>query len=68
MKDYKFIGVKNGLPVYVSDAAIMQCGERRLKQELGLIKKFPVVTDLNFNTVMVEAGSQQDAINKYLER
>ena len=64
--DYKCLGVVNGLPVFLSDTALAQCGERRIRQHFGILKKFPVVTDLNFNTVMVEADSWRKAIDKYL--
>ena len=62
------IGIKDGLNVYVSAAMIGQFGLRECKERLGLIKRFPVRTDLSGNIVMVEGETQEDAIERYLNR
>jgi len=62
------IGTKNGMGVYVSAATLGQLGLRECKERLGLTRRWPVRTDLNGNVVMVEGDTQQDAINRYLNR
>lgn len=62
------IGVKDGLIVYVSEDLLCQVGLRKIREHLGLIRRFPVQTDLSGNTVMVEADSHEMAVQKYLNR
>ena len=62
------IGAKNGMGIHVSAAMLGQLGLRECKERFGLIKRWPVRTDLNGNIVMVEGGTHEDAINRYLNR
>ena len=62
------IGTKNGMGVYVSFEMLGQLGLRECKERLGLTRRWPVRTDLSGNVVMVEGDTQQDAINRYLNR
>lgn len=68
MDDKKLIGYKDGMAVYVSDALLAQKGERKVREELGLILRYPVKTDLSGNVVMVEGDSHEDAVQRYLSR
>ena len=60
------IGVRDGCTVFVSETALAQFGLREAKEQFGLIKRFPVKTDLSGNVVMVEGGSHGDAVLRYL--
>jgi hypothetical protein len=62
------IGVKNGMGVYVSAALLGEFGLQECKERLGLIKQWPVRTNLNGNIVMVEGETHEEAINRYLNR
>jgi hypothetical protein len=62
------LGCKNGMRVFVSDAAIATHGERRCAEMLGLVKRWPVKTDLSGTVVMVEGATHEDAIQRYLYR
>ena len=62
------ICVKDGKIVYVSEDLLAQKGKRWLREELGLIRRYPVITDLSGNIVMVEADSHEDAVQRYLHR
>lgn len=62
------IGIKNGMVVLVSDNLIAQLGLQEVKEQLGMTKRFPVVTDLGGNVVMVEGDSHEDAVHRYLNR
>ena len=62
------IGVKDGMVVYVSDTLLAQKGEREVREQLGLVRRYPVVTDLSGNIVMVEGDSHEDAVQRYLNR
>jgi len=64
----KAIGVKDGMVVYVSDMLLAQKGERDVRQQLGLLRRYPVVTDLSGNVVMIEGDSHEDAVQRYLNR
>ena len=64
--DQIFLGVRNGLEVWVSQSALVQVGENKIRRELGMVRMFPVKTDLSGNEVMVEAGTQEEAVEKYL--
>ena len=64
--DQIFLGVRNGLGVWVSQGALDQVGEKRIRRELGMVRMFPVKTDLSGNEVMVEARTQEKAVEKYL--
>lgn len=61
-------GFKDGKEVWVSDSLLAQVGEREVKEQLGMIKRYPVKTDLSGNIVMVEGDSHEDAVNRYLNR
>jgi len=62
------IGIKNGMVMYVSDELIAQVGMREIKEQLGLIRRYPVVVNLSGYTVMVEGDSHEAAIQRYLNR
>ena len=62
------IGHKDGDAVYVSHTTLAQFGLREIKERLGMTKLFPVRTDLSGGIVMVEANSQEEAIERYLNR
>lgn len=64
----KRLGCKDGMEVFVSDLAIAQHGERHCAEMLGLVKRWPVKTDLSGNTVMVEGATHEEAIQRYLSR
>jgi len=66
MDDKKLIGYKNGMGVYVSDTLLAQKGEREVREQLGLIRGYPVKTDLSGSVVMVEGDSHEDAVRRYL--
>ena len=68
MDDKKLIGYKNGMAVYVSDTLLAQKGERVVREQLGLLRRYPVKTDLSGNEVMVEGDSHEDAVRRYLSR
>lgn len=68
MDDKKLIGSKNGMAVFVSDTLIAQKGEHEVREQLGLIRRWPVKTDLSGNVVMVEGDSHEDAVKRYLSR
>ena len=62
------LGIKDGKEVWVSDSLLAQKGEREVKEQLGMIRRYPVKTDLSGNTVMVEGASHEDAVNQYMNR
>jgi hypothetical protein len=62
------IGIKNGKHVFVSATAIVQGRLRELKDNLGLLERWPVIIDLSGNVVMVEGETHEDAINRYTNR
>ena len=68
MDDKKLIGYKNGMAVFVSDALLAQKGERKVREQLGLIRRWPVKTDLSGNEVMIEGDTHEDAVQWYLSR
>ncbi len=68
MNDKKLIGYKNGMSIYVSETVLAQIGEREVREQLGLIRRYPVKTDLSGNVVMVEGDSHEDAVQRYLSR
>ena len=68
MDDKKLIGYKDGMAAYVSDALLAQKGEREVREQLGLVRRYPVKTDLSGNVVMVEGDSHEDAVQRYLSR
>ena len=68
MHDKNLIGYKDGMAVYVSDTLLAQKGGREVREQLGLIRRWPVQTDLSGNIVMVEGDSHVDAVNRYLSR
>lgn len=62
------IGVKDGMGVYVSVAALAQYGLGEIKEKLSMTKRWPVKTDISGNVVMVEGATHEDAVNRYLNR
>lgn len=62
------IGFKDGRGIHVSAAALCQLGLRECKERAGLTKRWPVRTNLIGGVVMVEGDTQEDAINRYLNR
>ena len=68
MVDKKLIGYSRGMAIYVSDALLAQKGEREVLEQFGLIRRYPVKTDLSGNVVMVEGDSHEDAVQRYLSR
>ena len=68
MDDKKLTGHKDGMAVYVSDTLMAQKGEREVREQLGMIRRWPVKTDLSGNAVMVEGDSHEDAVRRYLSR
>lgn len=68
MDDKKLIGYKNGMGVFVSEELLAQKGEREVREQLGLIRRYPVKTDLSGNIMMVEGDSHEDAVQRYLSR
>lgn len=62
------IGIKDGMVVYVSDEALAQTGEHEVKEALGMVRRYPVKTNLSGNVVMVEGDSHEDAVRRYLTR
>ena len=61
------IGVVDALVLYVSPELLAQkTAMRELREHFGLIKRYPVKTDLSGTIVMVEADSQKEAVDKYL--
>ena len=61
-------GVKDGKEVWVSSILLAQVGDREVREQLGMIRRYPVKTDLSGNIVMVEGDSHEDAVNRYLNR
>ena len=64
----QLIGYKNGNAIHASQELIATHGIDRIRHELSLNVCYPVKTSLSGDTVMVEAKSQQEAIEKYLNR
>lgn len=64
----QLVGYKNGNAVHASEELIATHGIKRIRRELGLTSYYPVKINLSGHTVMVEAESQQAAIEKYLNR
>ncbi len=62
------IGFKNGHSIFVSAYTLLQYGLRKSKEQLGLIKTWPVRTDLSGGIVMVEGDTHEDAVERYLNR
>jgi hypothetical protein len=65
MNDKKLIGFKDGMAVFASDALLAQKGVREVREQFGLIRRYPVKTDLGGNVVMVEGDSHEDAVQRY---
>lgn len=65
MNDKKLIGFKDGMAVYVTDALLAEKGEREAREQFGLIRRYPVITDLSGHEVMVEGDSHEDAVQRY---
>ena len=64
-----FLGVNDrGLQCWASPMLIAQRGLREVREMMGLIRRYPVKTDLSGNVVMVEGDSHEDAVNRYLNR
>ena len=62
----RLVGIKDNKFVYVSERAIAEQGMRNIMRALGMVHYFPVATDLSGRTIMVEADSQQQAIDRYM--
>lgn len=64
---HKFLGVNDrGLACYASDALIAQKGIEEVKENMGLVRRYPVKVDLSGTVVMVAGGSHEDAVRRYL--
>jgi hypothetical protein len=64
-----FLGVNNkGLACYASGELLAQKGEREVLEQMSLVRRYPVRTNLSGSIVMVEGSSHEDAINRYLRR
>ena len=64
-----FLGVNDrGLGCWASQELIAQRGLREVREMMGLIRRYPVKTDLSGSVVMVEGDSHEDAVNRYLNR
>jgi hypothetical protein len=62
------IGCKDGMTVFVSRDALAQKGASHCAEALGIVKRWPVKTDLSGNIVMVRGITHQDAVDRYLGR
>ena len=60
------IGAKGDRLIYVSENLLAQKSIKEIRKVFGLTKRYPVRTDLSGSVVMVEAESQEEAINIYL--
>lgn len=64
-----FLGVNNrGLQCWASQELIAQRGLREVREMMGLVRRYPVKTDLSGTVVMVEGDSHEDAVNRWLNR
>lgn len=64
-----FLGVNNrGLGCWASQELIAQRGLREVREMMGLVRRYPVKTDLSGTVVMVEGDSHELAVNRYLNR
>lgn len=61
----RLVGIKDNKHVYVSERAIAEQGLRNIMRALGMVHYFPVTTSLSGHTIMVEADSQEQAIDRY---
>lgn len=61
----RLVGIKDNKFVYVSERAIAEQGLRNIMRALCMVHYFPVTTDLSGRTIMVEADTQQQAIDRY---
>lgn len=69
MSDMKrYLGIKDGKAVYVSEELLEQYGEHYTMQMLGMVKFWPVITDLSGHTIMVEGETHEDAVQRYLTK
>jgi hypothetical protein len=67
--DKVFLGVNDrGLGCWVSPMLIAQRGLREVREVMGLVRRYPVKTDLSGTVVMVEGDSHEDAVNRWLNR
>ena len=65
----KFLGVNDrGLACYASETLIAQKGIQEVKENMGLIRRYPVKVDLSGKVVMVVGDSHEDAVRRYLNR
>lgn len=66
---HKFLGVNDlGLVCYASETLIAQKGIEEVKENMGLVRRYPVKVDLSGNIVMVAGDSHEDAVRRYLNR
>lgn len=63
---HRHVGNKNGMAVYVSEDVIAQKGLPRVMEELGMVRRWPVQTDLSGNAVMVDGETHEEAVQRYL--
>ena len=67
--DTVFLGVNDeGLGCWASRELIAQVGMHEVRDCMGLIRRWPVRTDLSGGVVMVEGRTHQDAIDRWLNR
>lgn len=67
--DKVFLGVNNkGLACYASRELLAQRGQQEVMEQMGLIRRYKVRTNLSGNIVMVEGESHEDAVNRWLTR
>ena len=61
----RLVGIKDNKHVYVSERAIAEQGMQNIMRYLGMVHYYPVTTSLSGHTIMVEADSQEQAIDRY---
>ncbi len=62
------VGYKDGALVYASCAAIAQLGVEKIRDALGLTKRYPVKINLSGGVVMVKGNSHEDALRRWINR
>jgi hypothetical protein len=62
----KLIGIKDRKAIYASETLLAQKGEFEVRKQLGLLRYYPVCTNLSGTVIMVRADSQAEAIARYL--
>lgn len=64
----RFIGVKDGKEVRVSELLVMEIGLNNVLRGFDMLPTYPVRTSLSGGVVWVEAASHEEAVHKYLSR